>query len=77
MMREECNKIIPEAHANTHTDTQTHTHTQTLDNHKCVTNSLVTAINDRTIVFEDQPMFAYLEYAWPSSLAIAHDQQSS
>ena len=77
MMREECNTIIQEAHANTHTQTHRHTHTQTLDNHKCITNSLVTAINDRTIVFEYQPMFAYLEYAWPSSLAIAHDQQSS
>ena len=38
---------------------------------------LVTAINDRTIVFEYQPMSAYLEYAWPSSLAIVDDQQSS
>ena len=57
MMREECNKIIQETYAITHPDTQTHTHTheETLDNHKCVTNSLVTAINDRTIVFEYQP----------------------
>ena len=57
----------------THTITRKHTRTQTLLNQKCVMNSLVTAINDRTIVFEYQPISAYLEYAWPSSLAIAGD----
>ena len=60
-----------------HTPTHTQTHTQTLVNHKCVTNSIFIAINDRTIVFEYQPMSAHLEYAWPSSLAIVHDQQSA